>query len=272
MKFDIKGNPNGPIVVCIHGLMGAPDDFRPFIEAWGKEFKLLIPELADIGTNVSGYGINVDGKERLIYEFSAPKIIEYLQQNYPGKKPFFAGISYGGKITIQIAETYPEFFGAGVVTDVGVGPLGKSSGLFKFVFEVVPKLNFNQPWKELRKDLKKQIPDPMLRILIQSHIHYDSKDAPSGTWKGHAYNFDSLLKNSRLENQWGQVDRIQAPIYIFKATEDSAIDENDYSEMQKYDCFKFITLEGANHFIQINNCDDFRDRTLALIEDFYEIQ
>jgi len=270
MKFQTMGNPEGPLVVCIHGLMGDADDYRPFAEVWGEKYKLLVPSLTGSETNSSGFGVTVDGKERLIYEFSGAEIVSHLKEFYPDDKPFFAGISYGGKISLEIAQSNPELFGGASITDVGLGPLCRESGLFKFIHEVIPAINFNQPWKSLRKDLKKQIPDRMLRILIQAHITYETKDSPTGTWKGHAYDFHELLKNSTLEDQWEGSENIAAPIHIFKATVESAIDDIDYKKMQENEFFQFIELEGANHFIQINNFEDYRKGTLELINAHYD--
>lgn len=266
MKFQLEGNPNGPLVVCIHGLMGHASDFGPYIESWGRRYHLLIPSLTEHDTLSEGYGRMADGIERLVYEFSAEEIIAFLRTNYPGQKPFFVGISYGGKICLSIAQTAPDLFGGCAVTDVGLGPLARHSGLFNFVYKIIPSINFNQPWSQLRKDLVRSIPDQMLRILIQHHIEYPDKAIPQGRWKGHAKNFQQLLANSSLENLWPHADQITAMAYIFKATVESAIEDADYQRMLDHKWFKFIELEGANHFIQINNVGEFRDKTLEILD------
>jgi pimeloyl-ACP methyl ester carboxylesterase len=266
VKFDVKGNPNGPLVVCVHGLMGAASDFGPYAEAWGRDFNLLIPHLTENDTLNEGFGKIVDGVERLVYEFSGEQIIAHLKEFYPGQKPFFVGISYGGKIILDIAESYPECFSGCAVTDVGLGPLSKDSGLFHFVYEVIPGINFDQPWANLRKDLVRDIPDQMLRILIQQHIEYPDKSVPKGRWKGHSRNFHHLLANCRLEDLWAKADRIAAPIYIFKATVQSAISAEDFARMKDIKWFNFETVEGANHFIQINRIEEFRERTLKILQ------
>jgi pimeloyl-ACP methyl ester carboxylesterase len=266
MKFELKGNSAGPLVVCIHGLMGHSSDFGPYADAWGEDFQLLIPNLTEVDGLNSGYGRIDNGVERLVYEFSAGEIVEYLRSNFPGKKPFYVGISYGGKICLSIAETDPDIFGGCAITDVGLGPLAQDSGLFHFIYELIPNINFDQPWAKLRKDLVKNVPDQMLRILIQNHIEYPEKDVPQGRWKGHAKNFQNLLVRSSLENLWQDAERIAAPIYIFKATDQSAIEDVDYEKMKLNKWFKFIVMEGANHFIQINKVPDFRSETLKILQ------
>jgi pimeloyl-ACP methyl ester carboxylesterase len=266
MKFELKGNPNGPLVVCIHGLMGHSSDFSPYVDAWGEDYQLLIPSLTEHDTLNSGYGRFVDGEERLVYEFSAGEIVEHLRAHFPGTKPFYVGISYGGKICLSIAQTDPDIFGGCAITDVGLGPLARDSGLFHFIYELIPSINFDQPWAKLRKDLVNKVPDQMLRILIQNHIEYPDKNVPQGRWKGHAKNFQNLLVKSSLEDLWQDSERIDAPIYVFKATVQSAIEDADHERMQKIKWFKFMVMEGANHFIQINNVADFRSETLKILK------
>ena len=38
MKFDVSGNQNGPILVCIPGLLGGPEDFRQMTDLWQADF------------------------------------------------------------------------------------------------------------------------------------------------------------------------------------------------------------------------------------------
>jgi pimeloyl-ACP methyl ester carboxylesterase len=265
MNFELKGNPNGPLVVCIHGLMGHANDFGPYVDAWGEDFQLLIPSLTEHDTLGSGYGRFYNGEERLVYEFSAAEIVARVRSQFPGIKPFYVGISYGGKICLSIAQTDPDIFGGCAITDVGLGPLAQDSGLFHFIYELIPNINFNQSWAKLRKDLVSKVPDQMLRILIQNHIEYPDKAVPQGQWKGHAKNFQNLLVKSSLENLWTEAAHIAAPIYVFKATDQSAIEDGDFHRMQENKLFKFIVLEGANHFIQINNVVPFRTETLKIL-------
>lgn len=255
----------GPLLVCVHGLMGHISDFSPYADEWQKHFRVVIPNIAPKDVHKHGYGAEIDGERRLVYELSAAKIKNYLQENYPGEKAKFAGISLGGKICFDVAAKFPEVFAGACVTDVGLGALCESP-LFDFLFSVLPELNLKQPWKALRKELKEKIPDQILRILVQHHIVYPEPGAPEAEWNQNTDDFGDLVRNSRLERQWDLLESIQAPIHVLKAPNLSAIRDEDVTRMESNPNFHMTELEGANHFIQINQIEEFRRLTVEYLK------
>lgn len=250
------GKSEAPLLVCVHGLMGHTHDFEPFLDVWNEHFEVLIPDYAPNAMERS-YLEMYQGEEWLLYDLGGRRIAQYLRENYPGRKAFFAGISVGGKISLEIAGLHPDLFAGAVITDVGVGHL-TTSELCGVLEHVLPALNLKQPWEKLRVELRNKIPDRMLRILVQSHIEYPDKTIPEARWRAQGYKFYALLRKSRMEDQWKLAENIAAPVFILKASTMSAIAEVDYQRMKETSWAKFIEIPQSGHFIQITHALEFK--------------
>lgn len=269
--FKSVGDENNPLVVCVHGVMGKPDDFTPFIEAWSQDYLLKIPDLIPENPLNSGYGNqSVEGKQILKYQLAPEMIINFLDRNYPDRKVFLIGISFGGKICIEVAQEIPDRITGLCITDVGLGPLCENSSLFNLAFETIPKLNLKQEWPSLRSEIARLIPDRMLRILIHNHIEYRKDNKSEGQWKSGANNFYQLLRDNKLENQWPRQNLLKAPCKILRATINSAIDEDDYRKMLALANIEIDTIEGANHFMHVHLPDVFRSKALEMLTKFHK--
>ena len=245
MKVESYGKTNAPLLVCVHGLMGHVHDFSPFIKEWEKHFHILVPDYAP-GHMEKSYTETVNGQDCLMYDLGAEKIAAYLKTHFPNQKAYFAGISVGGKISIEIAGRYPELFAGAVVTDVGLGQLSKSN-LCQFIEQTIPYINMQQEWKALRLELREKIPDRMLRILVQGHIEYKDKSVAQASWRDEGRKFYMLLRTSNMEDLWELEDKIQGPIVILKAPDLSAIADDDFKKMGRIPQIKFIEVPKAGH-------------------------
>lgn len=245
------GNESSPLLICVPGLMGDATDFDYFVPRWQDHFYVVLPVLnSHREAAAAGYtSMDENGQKRLLYE-QAPRLIsEFIRNEFAGRRAYFAGISLGGKITIEIAGTDPEIFAGAVVTDVGLGPLCQSE-FFRFVAEVIPSINLQQSWPDLRRELTEKIPDKMLRMLVQSHIEFVDGPGSVGRWRTASLGFPELVRGTNLEDQWRLANRIQAPIRVLRATSASAIGDQDFARMQSLPQFSFQMIPGANHFIQ----------------------
>ena len=99
--LNFKGNPNGPVVVLIHGL----GDNASTI--WDQTIDKLKSHYFVVTLDLPGFGKSAKGNQLYSPENYA-RLINYLTQTYI-KKPFhLVGHSMGGAITLRYAATYPE--------------------------------------------------------------------------------------------------------------------------------------------------------------------
>lgn len=290
VRYTIAGKKDGPLVVCVHGIMGSSQDFSPFIDIWGKDYQLLIVDIGKKQQDRLGYGIGgrrilVEEKyslpdivnnsieepdQTLVYALAPAAIIEHLDQNFDNRPLSLVGISFGGKVCYEIAQSIPDRIRTVIATDVGLGSLCGQSQLFRHILNVIPTLNLEQPWKSLRKEIAEKVHDRMLCILLHNHLEYKDNNRNLASWKAGAKSFFSLLKKSPLEDQWGDQGRMKASVLILSATVNSAIEAKDLIRMKELPNFQIEALDGASHFIHVHRSEEFRNRTLDWLDRHYK--
>jgi pimeloyl-ACP methyl ester carboxylesterase len=237
--------------------MGDISDFEFFADLWQSDFHVILPNFmaGDVAAKAGYSAVDESGAKRLIYEEAPHMLARYIQAAFPGQSVFFAGISLGGKIVIELAGNYPEIFAGAVLTDVGFGPLCRSP-LFEFVNEVIPSIEMGRQWTVVRQELTQKIPDKMLRLLVQSHIQIPRGNQPV-QWRSSSFDFPELVSGTSLEEQWHLSEKIDRPIHILKATVASGIPADDFERLKQIPNVHLHILEGANHFVQVYEREAF---------------
>ena len=264
------GNTEGPILVCVPGLLGGSEDFRGIIDPLLNVFHILIfdpnAERRQFGIN----GLTVEVMQEIQFDYSANEIAEELKQ-FTTEPIFMCGISLGGKIIYDFIHKFPHFFKAAVITDVSPGSFGESD-LFKFVEHLVANLNLNQIWPELKKELRDSISEPSLRALIQSQLFYPNKQLPA-VWKVGMKHFRALLQRQSMDEQFealAKVDSLlnknQSYIHLLKAGQLSAIDTESFHKLKNFESVKIYDLKDSSHFIHITHKTEIQKLLLKLID------
>lgn len=258
MKFDVSGNLQGPILVCIPGLLGGPEDFRDMTQVWEKDFCLVTSDPNAARREKGLSSLTDDVVREISYDTSAVDIKNFLTSEYPGRKYFFAGISIGGKIVYDFAIRFPELFSGAVITDVGPGSFEESE-LYSLVFSTVKNVNLDLPWAELRPLLQTQIADKSLRILVQSQLSYPGGKPPA-VWKSGMQNFKTMLGRQSIDDQSADLARVSpmlankgAFITVLKAPQHSGISASSYEQLKTLACMKIVPLQNCSHFIHVTN-------------------
>jgi pimeloyl-ACP methyl ester carboxylesterase len=264
------GNKQGPVLVCVPGLLGGAEDFRDIIDPLLESFHVLIFD-PNAGRRQFGLsGLTVEVMQEIQFDYSADEIAKELSL-YTDKPIYLCGISLGGKIVYDFVHKYPNLFKAAVVTDVGPGSFADSE-LFKFVEGLVLNLNLQQDWSSLKKDLRERIPEPSLRSLIQTQLFYPTKQPPAA-WKVGMKHFRALLQRQSMDEQFESLSRVDesvsrggAAIHILRAGLLSAIDPVAFEKMKSMKMMKIYPLEGASHFIHITHKEQVQKLLLQLIQ------
>lgn len=274
MRFEIHDKPEGPVLVCIPGLLGGPEDFQSLLPEWLPHMALLIPDPNGERREEGLAGLSDEKMREISFESSAPEIKAVLDEKFPGRDYFFVGVSLGGKIVYDFAIRYPEIFSGGVITDVGPGPF-ENSDLFSFVENLVTGIDLTLPWPEMRAYLRNTIPDKNLRILIQTQLSYPA-GGPEAIWKAGMKNFKSMLQSQSIDNQLAGMKQVceqlaaeNRKIHILHADHISGIARDVFVEMQSMPCFEIETLSAASHFIHVSNKDKILQKVQAMLKEFY---
>ncbi len=257
LSFDLIGQPDLPLLICVHGLLGGPENFSAMLPAWSKKF---CPIVVDLHSHMRTGGliqISEENMGHLTYDGAAEQTLEYLDREFPGRRCYFAGLSLGGKVAYKFAGCRPDLFAGAVITDVGPGSLSDSD-LYQFVHRTVPSLNMNQAWADLKQELVQKVPDRNVRVMIQTQIHYPVKEGPAA-WRAGMTGLKDLLSQQSLGDQWADLEAFAAhwrgekpPSFIvYKASALSAISTSQLAAMRNYPFLDIRPVDGSSHFVHI---------------------
>jgi pimeloyl-ACP methyl ester carboxylesterase len=269
MSFAVEelGLEDGPLLVCLHGLMGGPTEFDNISKPWLKKFRCLMVDLNAASRVSEWVGDNdaaLRGLDNIKYDESAPLIGEYLKKHHPGKAAYFVGISFGGKIIYDFITKYPKLFKAGVITDLGPGLISESE-LFKFVDQTIPSINLNQPWSTLKKEIHEKVPERPIRILMQTQLH-KPEGSDSYQWQSAMLTLKEKIFTLRITEQWEVLDKIEGPIIFLLADYLSATSASSLERISKDPHFIVRPVRKASHFIHVTHHKAITNAVLELLD------
>jgi pimeloyl-ACP methyl ester carboxylesterase len=268
-KFTRLGNPNGPMLVCVPGLLGGPEDFTNIIPPLFDKFQILIVNPIAQARESGLKNLSADVLSEVSYDSTSTDIYENLKKEYNSEGYYFMGISLGGKVVYDFAIRYPEVFRGGLITDVGLSSF-ESSPLFQSVLTTVESIDLNLPWFEMKSYLRKNIPENNLRVLIQTQVSYpDGK--PPAKWKVGMQNFKDLLQGHAIDEQHEKfltvdkkLEKTKSFIHVLKAEILSGISDESFEQMQKLKSIKFYNYPSTAHFLHITHKQQIQEIILRL--------
>ncbi len=251
-----------PILVCVHGYMGGPDDFLNMIPAWEQQFCILQPDFLAAFRTHGIIEITREGVGQLTYEDSADQIADYLRREFPGRKAYFFGVSFGGKILFDFAARHPELIEGGVITDIGLGTLS-GSGLYEFLEVTLPSIRLDLEWPDLKAELMAKIPEKNVRVLVQTQLYYPNK-VPPAVWRPGIETLQSLVHETRIAEQWDVADRIHCKIIVLQAESLSSVRADVAERMKGYRNFEMRLIPGSTHFLHITHVKPIQDAVIEM--------
>lgn len=269
MLFEITGNPDGPALICVPGLLGGPEDFRNMLDAWTEKFCIIILD-PNAERREEGLNLSEASMKEVSFDTSAYEIRNALVEHLPNRPYYFFGISLGGKIVYDFALRFPEDFSGGVITDVGPGSF-EDAELFQNVERDILATSLEKPWAEVRQDLRARITDRNLRVFIQSQIFYP-KGQNTGIWKTGMENFKELLQRQSIDDQFENFEKV-APqlsnenrfITVLHSDQNSGISAATLKKMQQLPCLKIKTLSNTTHFMHVTHKSEIESAVLNML-------
>lgn len=270
MEYVELGNPKGPVLVCIPGLMGGPEDFAGMLDAWTPWAHIFIPDPNAERRRREGVNLTVETMKSVSYDSTAVEIAELLKSHHI-KEAFIIGFSIGGKVVYDFASKFPKMFLGGLVTDVGPGSF-ENSTLFKTCYDVVKNLNLNADWETLKKELRDRVKIRSLRSLMQTQLYYPNSQAPA-EWKAGMRNFLTLLNRQQINNQFEELKIVDAEFFaknrfidVLQSEECSGIDELSEAQLKSLSCVRLHRITQSSHFLHVSHKEEIKAKVIGLIK------
>ncbi len=107
--FYRKLGENKPVIIVLHGLYGASDNWLSIAKTWQKDYEIYLVDLRNHGRSPHS--------SNHTYESMRNDVLELMDSNRI-RKAIIVGQSMGGKVAMQIAMDYPERVNALVIVDI----------------------------------------------------------------------------------------------------------------------------------------------------------
>lgn len=249
IEFHKRGNPENPLLICLTGLLGTPNDFDNILEGFDKVFCILIPE------------VNPDASNDEIMNFHAHshKIYQELLNHYSGRSAYFIGLSVGAKTVFHFASDHPDMFLGAIVTDMSPGFIDKSE-LFNRLIGQDTRFNIEQDWKSIKKQIQEQFEDRNLQVLIKSLIRRPDPKVERFEWNKAMFGIEKAILNNCSEKLWSSLKEVSplltekaAFFHLFRAEFMSGITDEDQNKIDSIPSFRTTFVPQASHFLHISH-------------------
>lgn len=264
------GPIEAPLLLCIPGMIGGPDDFRSIIEGLESRFRILLVDINAERREEGLKNLSEASVNAVDYQGTAKLIQNYLSEKHPGKRANFIGLSIGGKVVYHFAADFPKLFQGAVITDITPGKM-EHTQLYGTVIKTVMGLDLNKEWKELKEELNNKIEDRNFRILIKSQLYFPNQSPPA-QWRNGMFGLEELLKRNTTDELWVELENVsetleaqKSQMIVIKASRMSGLAEDDVARLKKFPFVKIIPVENASHFVHITRVDALQSALLMLV-------
>jgi len=262
IEFHQRGNPEKPILVCLTGLLGTPNDFDNLLEGFDKEFCFLLPEVDPDAPN----------DEIMNYHAHSNRIYQELKQNYSDRSAYFVGLSVGAKTVFHFASDFPDSFLGAIVTDMSPGFIDNSE-LFRRLIGQDSRFNLEQDWKGIKKQIQDQFEDRNLQVLIKSLIRRPDPKVEKFEWNNAMFGIEKAILNNCTDELWNSLKEVSPKLeekgaffHLFRAEFMSGITDEDQEKLDLIPAFRTNFVPKASHFLHISHGHLLR----ACLEKFQE--
>lgn len=240
-----KGNRSLPVLILMHGLWGASENWLPVANCLSDRFRVLLPDLPNHGASPH--------ISRHDYDTLAHCIAEWIAQLSLPAPPCIAGHSMGGKVLMTLLLKHPEIARKAIIIDIAPRSYARTpeirqhENLCRYL-QATPLVNF-QERNALLSDIRDHFPEDDTFQLIAKNIRRN-KETGSFEWK---INIPAVCRNlSRLQD-WATPSPYQpytGKIQFIKGENSDYIRPEDYSDILRlFPQATFTTIPAASHAI-----------------------
>lgn len=251
--FFRKYGENNPVLIIVHGLYGASDNWVTHGKILSKYFEVYILDQRNHGNSPHSNEHNYNVMSADIYEFMQSQNIE---------KAVLLGHSMGGKAVMTFAGKYPGKVSALIIVDISPAKYeinSFSDSKIKKHKKIIEALNVNAILQaksriEADKICEKYIDEPQTRAFILKNL----KRTSSGfKWKLNVdiitKNIENILSDITLEN-----DISGFPTLFIKAENSDYITEKDINVINNiFPSAEIKTINNAGHWVHAEQPKQF---------------
>ncbi len=252
MRLNFYSCGEGFPLIVLHGLLGSSDNWQSLSKQFSEHFRVFALDLRNHGASPHSDGFDYPAMAGDLGEFMDSQGI---------KEAFLMGHSMGGKTSMQFAAQYPDRVRKLISADIGIKryPLHHTK-ILDALWSV--DLKGISSRSDLDKALAAQLPDAALRAFLMKNVKRDEQGLLN--WK---------INLQVIREKYGNIAaalELPAPfgkptLFMRGAHSDYVVPADESGIREYFPSAKFVTLEGAGHWLHAERPEEFADEVLKFL-------
>jgi len=250
----ILGNPSGPKLVFLHGLLGSAANWRKVTSLMEGDYHILV-------FDQRGHGRSFQPESGYAPEDYALDLKEILDQ-LGWERVLLVGHSMGGRNAIAFAHQWPHRVIGLVIEDIGPDSAEEGMARIEKLLSLVPTPFTSRAAakKFLLEEYPKLIPwnsDPMtLARFFYSNI--EEKDDGTADWRFHMPGILASLHEGRVKERWAEWKSLNMPILVIRGERSTDLSRSTFERMlNENPGVRGVEIPGVGHWIHFADTERF---------------
>lgn len=243
-------NANKPTIICLHGLWGRAEVWVDFINHYGKDFRIIAPD-------IRGHGFSDKPNSFYTIEEMAEDIhclIERLNLH----DVIVFGHSMGGGIAGALAAKHgTEIRAIGILDKSASGPKQHDLKLSENIVDCDPEtMKWQLPFSSL-SEAKNSIKRTQGSELSFQYFMNSLCETP----EGYSFMYSRKAISAYIQNYsnwYNLLNKIKCPTLLIRASSHDAVSDEDFIKMQSklQNCMPY-TMSHPDHNVHLSNKEEF---------------
>jgi esterase len=268
VKLNFRKSGHGSVMVILHGLYGASDNWLSIAKKLEDRFTIFIPDLRNHGRSPHSLSHT--------YQDMVGDLRQFFDDQHI-KKATIIGHSMGGKLAMMFAAEYPELIANLIIADIAPKDYSTAGKQFKTVLQhelilgLMDELNLVAitSRKEIDDFLSEKLNDHMLRQFLIKNIHRN-KDGYF-EWKINVTVLKHALHSitSDVNGEWftDRLPILNYPVTFIRGLNSDYITDQDIAAIRYiYPEAMIIDIPNAGHWLHAEQPEKFIEAVLASVQ------
>ena len=259
----IIGNPSGPKLVFLHGLMGSASNWRRITPAFESDFHILIFDQRGHGRSfkpASGY-----------HPRDFAEDLKLILDDLGWDQIFLVGHSMGGRNAVEFASRFAQRVKCLVIEDIG--PEAANTGGIEKLLSLVdtPFSSREEAKKFFDEEYPRRIAsNPQPRVVSQ-FFFTNIERKPDGTydWRFAKEAIFESLREGREEDRWEELGGLKMPVLVVRGETSRDLPRPMFEKMlQVLPQARGVEIQGAGHWVHFDQPEAF----IRALKEFFDLK
>lgn len=263
--YQISGNPNGPKLVFLHGLMGSLANWRRITPAFQADFHILTFDQRGHGRSFHP----VEGYHPRDFALDLKLILDELNWN----QVVLVGHSMGGRNALEFASRFAQRVKALVIEDIGPEAASDNIGGIEKLVDLV---DTPFPSREAAKRFFDEVYpqriafNPQPQVVSQFFFtNIERQEDGSYDWRFAKEPIFAALHEARNEDRWELYKALSMPILVVRGEKSKDLPRETFNKMLEVQPrAEGVEIQGAGHWVHFDQPDAF----IQALKEFFDLR